>query len=197
MSVINGQPRQKRFATVRLGGYDVAEVDRAFDILEQAVLDGEDVVRSLREQVAASEQRLQVAEAEVFRLRAEAPAAPGESGEDAARSASQSATRLLEIAARGADELTADARQEAARLLSEARAEATRLLAGARGEADRQRRENAERRSEAEAEVERLVAFERESRQRLVTWFRELLETVDEAPQGSRTDAAEPPVVQG
>jgi cell division septum initiation protein DivIVA len=96
-----------------------------------------------------------------------------------AEQGSQSAARLLELAARDADAWRAEARSEADGVLAEARAEAERVVEEARAEAGRLRAEVETARGEQQAEVERLQQLEREIHDRLRGQLTDLLSQVD------------------
>lgn len=170
MSVLNGQVKARRFATVRLGGYDAEEVDRVVDELETSVRDGEETVTTLRHRLAMVESLLNEADADNAALRAAADAcatAPAQDDVDPARTASQAAARLLEIATRDAEEL-----------LDQARGEAAGILAAAEQGAVRREQESAQRLAEAGARLDQLRAQERDGRQRLAAQLQELLDSV-------------------
>src|SRR5687768_1186542 len=101
--------RGKRFATVRFhDGYDIDQVDRRLEELEEAVGElrmKESVLQEanglLRSQVSHARERADTAEAELARLQgaAEPQAAPaGPAAGDGIQASSRAAARLLEIA---------------------------------------------------------------------------------------------------
>jgi cell division septum initiation protein DivIVA len=165
----------KRFATVRKDGYDTSEVDQCVVDLERALNDAErkrsvleEANGLLHDQLIRSQDDRRLADEECARLREELAAA-SEAGDDPVRSSSQSAVRLLEIAAREADALVETARAQAGELLTEARAEAEAVVRMAREEADRQRGQAERRCTEVEARVAELTAFEEAYRAGLVS----------------------------
>jgi cell division septum initiation protein DivIVA len=212
MTVTTEQSMGKRFATVRRDGYDQGEVDRHIDRAEQAARDLtakiaglEDANTTMRAALVNANERVRVLEDELARKLAEpvtAPVAPAPVVEDTVKTASHSASRMLELATREAEVLVADARREAEQALAAARAEAADTVqkcldkVHAREEAldamAAQQREELEalrtetlneleaRRSDLEARVTNLTDFEDEVRRHLVDYFNEQLTSLEQ-----------------
>jgi len=212
MTVTTEQSMGKRFATVRRDGYDQGEVDRHVEVAEKAARDLtakiaglEDANTTMRAALVTANERVRVLEDELARKMAEsatALVAPAPVVEDTVRTASHSASRMLEKATREAETLVADARREADQISSAARVEAADIVQKAldkvhareealdamaaeqRDELDRLRTEALEeleaRRSDLEARVTNLTAFEDEVRSHLVTFFNEQLTALEQ-----------------
>lgn len=187
----NEQVKTKRFTTVKLrDGYDMGEVDRFLDDLERTSHELElkrsaleEANEMLHAELARARDRVRVVEAELAEARAAAAAAAEDAVqpvepvapvvqvvpavEDAARTASFSATRLLEIASREADALVDGAREEAGQVLAEARAEADRVTQAGRAEAERVARASWAEAQAREEELDNLAEEQRVSLGRL------------------------------
>lgn len=215
MTVTTEQSMGKRFGTVRRDGYDPEEVDRHIESAEQAargqeakIAGLEDANTTMRAALVTANERVRVLEDELARKMAEsatalvAPAPPAPVAEDTVRTASHTASRMLEKATGEAETLVVDARREADQLLATARAEAAETVqkaldkVHAREEAldamESETREELEtlrvdtlreveaRRSDLEARVTNLTDFEDEVRGHLVNYFTEQLAVLEQ-----------------
>jgi cell division septum initiation protein DivIVA len=213
MTVTTEQSKGKRFATVRRDGYDQGEVDRHVEIAEQAVRDLtakcaglEEANTTMRAALVTANERARVLEDELARRAAEpvtpAPVASAPVVEDTVRTASHSASRMLELATREAEALVADARREADQALSAARVEAAdtiqkcldkvhareealdAMAAQQREELEEMRAETLKeleaRRSDLEARVTDLTDFEGQVRSHLVDYFNQQLAALEQ-----------------
>jgi cell division septum initiation protein DivIVA len=218
MTMTSEQMSGKRIATDRMrDGYETGEVDHLVDDAEKSMRELEakgsvleETNADLRAELATAIERLRAAEAELARIpgesdavvagarAAERQAAPVV--EDALRTTSYAAARLLEIATRDAEALVEDAHAEAREVVIQARAQAEQMIqasvaeAKARGEAmsvraeeqrvelDRARSETLrgleERRVELDATVNQLAEFESRYRNHLTSYFTGQLETL-------------------
>ena len=162
-----------------------------------------------RAELAVAGERLRAAEAELAgvpesdAVAAEATAAETKAApvvEDAVRTASYAAARLLEIATRNADALVEDAREEADQTLTQARAQAEQMIQSSLAEAkardetmsaraeaqrvelDRARHETLrqleERWVELDAKVNQLVEFESQCRSQLISYLNDQVQTL-------------------
>jgi cell division septum initiation protein DivIVA len=216
MTVTTEKVTGKRFATVkRGGGYDVGDVDHHLEGVERAAADLVAKNTGLEESNAALRAALNTANERVRMLEEQLAAALAESREAAAvvapvipivqdpvRTASLSASKMLERATRDAEALVFGAREEADQVVAQARAEAAQAIQAcltkvhAREEAldamveeqrielDRTRKEALRelegRRTELNNQVEQLTDFENRIRTHLVSYFSEQLETLAE-----------------
>jgi cell division septum initiation protein DivIVA len=218
MTVTTEQSMGKRFGTVRRDGYDPEEVDRHIESAEQAargqeakIAGLEDANTTMRAALVTANERVRVLEDELARKMAEsatalvAPAPPVPSvpgAEDTVRTASHTASRMLEKATEEAETLVVDARRSADQVLATARAEAAETVqkaldkVHAREEAldalESETREELEtlradtlreveaRRSDLEARVTNLTDFEDQVRGHLVNYFNEQLAVLEQ-----------------
>ena len=216
MSVTTEQATGSRFATVkRGGGYDVGDVDRHFEAAERAAADLVAKNTGLEESNAALRAALVTANERVRMLEEQLTGALAESREAAAvvapvipivqdtvRTASLSASKMLERATRDAETLVLGAREEADQVVAQARAEAAQaiqtcltkvhareealdaMVEEQRVELDRTRKEALRelegRRAELNNQVDQLTDFENRIRTHLVSYFSEQLETLAE-----------------
>jgi cell division septum initiation protein DivIVA len=214
MSVTTEQTDAKRFATVRRDGYDRGEVDRHIEGVEGAVRDLtakcsglEEANTAMRGALVNANERVRVLEDELARRMAESASAlvapaPVPVVEDTVKTASQSASRMLERATRDAEALVADARREADETTAAARAEAAdtiqkcldkvharedaldAMAAEQHEELEQLRaetlRELEERRTELEAKVGQLTDFEGRVRSDLVEYFNQQLVALEQ-----------------
>lgn len=204
----------KRFGTVRRDGYDQGEVDRHIERAEEAargqeakIAGLEDANTTMRAALVTANERVRVLEDELARKMAEsatalvAPAPPVVT-EDTVRTASRTASRMLEKATEEAETLVAGAGREADQVLATARAEAAdtvqkaldkvhareealdALEAETREELEKLRSETLgaveARRSDLEARVSSLTDFEDQVRGHLVTYFSEQLTALEQ-----------------
>jgi cell division septum initiation protein DivIVA len=216
MSVTTEQVTGSRFATVkRGGGYDVGDVDRHIEAAERAAADLVAKNTGLEESNTALRAALVTANERVRMLEEQLTGALAESREAAAvvapvipivqdpvRTASLSASKMLERATRDAEALVIGAREEADQVVAQARAEAAQaiqtcltkvhareealdaMVEEQRVELDRTRKEALRelegRRTELNNQVDQLTDFEDRIRTHLVSYFSEQLETLAE-----------------
>ena len=220
MTVTSEQVNGKRFATVkRGGGYDIGEVDLILEAVERASADLtaknaglEEANAALRAALVTANDRARMLEEQLTSVLAEsreaAAAAPVEVApvipivEDTVRTASLSASKMLERATRDAEALVFEAREEADQVVAQARAEAAQaiqtcltkvhareealdaMVEEQRVELDRTRKEALRelegRRTELNNQVDQLTEFEDRIRTHLVSYFSEQLETLAE-----------------
>jgi cell division septum initiation protein DivIVA len=218
MTVTGDQMSGKQIASDGMrDGYETGEVDRSVDDAEKSMRDLEtngsaleETNADLRAELTIDRFAIRAAEAELARVRGESDAVVAGATaaetraapvvEDAVKTASYSAARLLEITTRNADALIADARAEADQIVTQARAQAEQMIQASladanareetmsaraeeqRVELDRARSETLseleERRAELDAKVNQLAEFESQNRNQLISYFNSQLETL-------------------
>jgi DivIVA domain-containing protein len=220
MTVTSVQVKGKRFAIVkRGGGYDIGEVDLVLEAIERAAAELtarntglEESNVALRAALDTANDRARMLEEQLTDALAEAREAAAVAVpvtpvvEDTVRTASLSASRMLERATRDAEALVVGAREEADHVVAQARSEAAQAIqtcltkVHAREEAldamveeqrielDRTRsealRELEGRRAELDSQMSQMVEFENRIRTHLVSYFSEQLETLSEPTVG-------------
>ena len=220
MTVTSEQVNGKRFATVkRGGGYDIGEVDLILEAVERASADLtaknaglEEANAALRAALVTANDRARMLEEQLTSVLAESREAAAAASvevapvipivEDTVRTASLSASKMLERATRDAEALVFEAREEADQVVAQARAEAAQaiqtcltkvhareealdaMVEEQRVELDRTRKEALRelegRRTELNNQVDQLTEFEDRIRTHLVSYFSEQLETLAE-----------------
>ncbi len=216
MTVTSEQVKGKRFATVkRGGGYDIGEVDLILEAVDRAAADLtaknaglEEANAALRAALVTANERARMLEEQLTGVLAESREAAAAVApvipivQDSVKTASLSASKMLERATRDAEALVIGAREEADQVVAQARAEAAQAIqtcltkVHAREEAldamveeqrielDRTRKEALRelegRRSELNNQVDQLTEFENRIRTHLVSYFSEQLETLAE-----------------
>lgn len=203
----------KRFSSTKKGdGYEIAEVHQFVGDVYETLVHRDEELADLRAQLD-----------EALRVNAERDAeAVQPAHDDPVRESSASAVRLLEIATLNAEQLVTEARTEASGVVATARVEADHLVTSARDEAERvtgelarsrKQQEDeldahrtavlgelADRRSMLQTRIDDLETLERDSRNRLRTYFSEQLaqlegvseaDTVADAVQSAHADRFE------
>lgn len=179
--------KAKKFTTVRLReGYDHVEVD---EFLSEVVAELTRLIHDnevLRTRISALETPGAEVPPDTAKAPAEEPIAPAE--------ASSRAARLLEIAATNADQLVSEAQEEADKLVSAAKEVAERLEADARTRSEKLDAETSDRRHQLFDELDQqreqlshaldeLRGLERDSRDRLKSFFQTQLQILDGNPE--------------